>query len=62
MSTDAQHMTRARFAEMERQLAAVTAQRDELMAAVKWARNNPWAHRDNIEAVMVLTIAKVQST
>lgn len=33
MSADAQHLTRARFAEMERELAAVTAQRDELLDA-----------------------------
>ena len=34
MSADAQHLTRARFAELERQLAAAMAQRDELLDAL----------------------------
>lgn len=35
MSADAQHLTRARFAELERRLAAVTEQRDALLDALK---------------------------
>lgn len=42
MSTDAQHLTRARFVEMERQLAAVTAERDALLEALRKAEQAQW--------------------
>lgn len=42
MSADAQHLTRARFTEMERQLAAVTEQRDALLEALRKAEQAQW--------------------
>lgn len=57
----ARHLTRARFAELERRLAAVTAQRDDLLKVCQWIADNPFAAKENMIATATVAIAKVQS-